>query len=129
MIKSRADSFTRKLIGETLQKHTVSRILAHFPELSVQDVQSQKMSVRGEDILLTDKAKDILSNPSYETKSKKSGYTPAYDAIKQCQRQAGAEEMPLAIIHDPKEKDLLAIITLEDLLKLKRLYAEAIGAI
>ena len=69
MIKSRADSFTRKLIGETLQKHTVSRILAHFPELSVQDVQSQKMSVRGEDILLTDKAKDILSNPSYETTS------------------------------------------------------------
>ena len=127
MIKSRSDSFTRKLIGETLQKHTVSRILAHFPELSVQDVQSQKMSVRGEDILLTDKAKDILSNPSYETKSKKSGYTPCYDAIKQCKRQANAEEMPLAIIHDPKENDLLAIITLEDLLKLKRLYAKAKG--
>ncbi len=127
MIKSRADSFTRKLIGETLQKHTVSRILAHFPELSVQDVQSQRMSVCGEDILLTDKAKDILSNPSFETKSKKSGYTPCYDALKQCQRQAGAEEMPLAIIHDPKENDLLAIITLEDLLKLKRLYAIAKG--
>ena len=127
MIKSRADSFTRKLIGETLQKHTVSRILAHFPELTNADVKSQKMSVRGEDILLTDKAKDILSNPSFETKSKKSGYTPCYDALKQCQRQAGAEEMPLAIIHDPKEKDLLAIITLEDLLKLKRLYAIAKG--
>mgnify|MGYP003661492501 CR=1 FL=1 len=90
MIKSRADSFTRKLIGETLQKHTVSRILAHFPELSVQDVQSQKMSVRGEDILLT-------------------------------------EEMPVAIIHDPKEKHLLAIVTLEDFLILKRLYAIAKG--
>jgi hypothetical protein len=85
------------------------------------------MSVRGEDIFLTDKAKDILSNPSYETKSKKSGYTPCYDALKQRQRQAGAEEMPLAIIHYPKENDLLAIITLEDLLKLKRLYAIAKG--
>jgi len=127
MIKSRADSFTRKLIGETLQKYAVSRILHHFPELTNTDVQSQKMSVRGEDILLTDKAKDILSNPSYETKSKKSGYTPCYDAIKQCKRQANADEMPLAIIHDPKENDLLAIITLEDLLKLKRLYAKAKG--
>jgi hypothetical protein len=85
------------------------------------------MLVRGEDILLTDKAKDILSNPSDETKSKKSGYTPCYDALKQCQRQAEAEEMLLAIIRDPKEKDLLAIITLEDLLKLKRLYAIAKG--
>ena len=83
MIKSSADSFMRKLIGETLHKHTVSRILPHFPELTNADVKSQKMSVRGEDILLTDKAKDILSNPSYKTKSKKSGYTPCYDAIKQ----------------------------------------------
>ncbi len=51
---------TRKAKGKRLQKHVCNLILKYFPILSNKDVLSIRMGRPGEDVQLSDKAKEVF---------------------------------------------------------------------
>lgn len=125
-IKSTADSFERKRIGEVLQKLIVRLIRKEIPELTAEDIASVKMSVRGEDVILSSKARAVLQNAKFEAKSMKRGTAWAYDGLAQCvdnkilgEGDLNNEELfPILVAHNPSEQKPLAVTYFSDFIHL-----------
>jgi len=125
-IKSTEDSFERKRIGEVLQKLIVRLIRKEIPELTADDIESVKMSVRGEDIVLSAKARALLQNAKFEAKSMKRGTSWAYDGLSQCvdnkilgEGELNNDELfPILVAHNPSESKPLAVTYFSDFIRL-----------
>ena len=125
-IKSTADSFERKRIGEVLQKLIVRLIRKEIPELTAEDIASVKMSVRGEDVILSSRARAVLQNAKFEAKSMKRGTSWAYDGLTQCidnkilgEGDLDNDELfPILVAHNPSESKPLAITYFSDFIRL-----------
>lgn len=125
-IKSTADSFERKRIGEVLQKLIVRLIRKEIPELTEEDIASVKMSVRGEDVILSSKARAVLQNAKFEAKSMKRGTAWAYDGLTQCidnkilgEGNLNNDELfPILVAHNPSESKPLAVTYFSDFIRL-----------
>jgi hypothetical protein len=126
MIKDTKDSFERKRIGEVLQKLIVRLIRKAIPELTAEDIESVRMSVQGEDIVLSSKAREILQNAKFEAKSMKRGTSWAYDGLSQCVDNKilgegdldNDELFPILVAHNPSEQKPLAITYFSDFIRL-----------
>ena len=125
-IKSTADSFERKRIGEVLQKLIVRLIRKEIPELGADDIESVKMSVQGEDIVFSAKARALLLNAKIEAKSMKRGTAWAYDGLTQCidNKILGEGDLnnddlfPILVAHNPSEQKPLAVTYFSDFIRL-----------
>ena len=85
MIKNAKESHLRKTKGEKLQKEIVADLIEIFPQ-HAENIKSNPISARGEDVLMTDEArKDIPF--SFEVKYMEKGLSNVYSAYGQCQRQ------------------------------------------
>ena len=85
MIKNAKESHLRKAKGEMLQKEIVADLIEIFPH-HAENIKSNPMSARGEDVLMTNEArKDIPF--SFEAKYKEKGFSNVYSAYEQCQSQ------------------------------------------
>lgn len=102
-----------KAKGRKLESTIVEKLLETFPELSPEDIQKVAASCSGEDIILSDKAKELL-DISIEAKARKSMAVYAYH--KQCVKNAG-ERNPVTVIKADRQKPL-AIIELDYFLML-----------
>jgi len=125
-IKSTEDSFERKRIGEVLQKLIVRLIRKEIPELTAKDIESVKMSVQGEDIVLSTRAREVLQNAKIEAKSMKRGTAWAYDGLSQCVDNKilgegdipNDELFPILVAHNPAEQKPLAVTYFSDFIRL-----------
>ena len=90
------DSHTIKAKGSRLQTKIARRIRQVFG-LSDQDVQSQPMSVQGEDIILNDKAREILP---YSIESKFRSNSKDFGRIYTFYEQATDQALDLALNAD-----------------------------
>ena len=90
------DSHTIKAKGSRLQTKIAKRIRQVFG-LSDQDVQSQPMSVQGEDIILNDKAREILP---YSIESKFRSNSKDFGCIYTFYEQATDQALDLALNAD-----------------------------
>ena len=90
------DSHTIKAKGSRLQTKIAKRIRQVFG-LSDQDVQSQPMSVQGEDIILSDKAREILP---YSIESKFRSNSKDFGRIYTFYEQATDQALDLALNAD-----------------------------
>ena len=95
-IHTTEDSHTIKAKGSRLQTKIARRIRQVFG-LSDQDVQSQPMSVQGEDIILNDKAREILP---YSIESKFRSNSKDFGRIYTFYEQATDQALDLALNAD-----------------------------
>ena len=97
---------TRKAKGKRLQKYVCNLILKFFPILSEKDVVSIRMGRPGEDVQLSDKAKEIFPN-SIECKNQER-MKYLWEAYEQAISNSKNLE-PLVIIKINKKKPLVVI--------------------
>jgi hypothetical protein len=128
MIKNREESFKRKKTGELLQVWAERYLKKNIPELEDKDVKSIPMSISGEDLLLTAKGREILCNSTFECKSTKRGLKSIYENLHQAKNNKIVGDLdiprdqlvPILIMHDPKQDDVLAIMSFENLVKMMK---------
>ena len=100
-----------KAKGRKLEKETVADLLDAFAELTEEDVRVVPVSVAGEDLHLSSKARALLGS-SFECKAR--AKIAVYDWFDQCKRNAGDHRPVLVMKADRKEK--LAVVRWDDLL-------------
>ena len=100
---------SRKAKGKRLQKIICKLILKYFPKLNEEDVLSRRMGRKGEDIILSDKAKNIFPYSIECKNQEKLKYI--WDCYAQCENNSGNFE-PLLILKMNTKKPL-AIIAAE----------------
>ena len=106
---------TKKAKGKRLQKAICELILKYFPNLNENDAVSRRMGRKGEDIILSHKAKKFFPY-SVECKNQER-MKYVWDCYSQCENNANNLE-PLLILKINKKKPL-AIIDAEFLIKIQ----------
>ena len=94
---------TRKAKGKRLQKAICELILKYFPNLNEKDAVSRRMGRKGEDIILSNKAKKIFPY-SIECKNQER-MKYLWECYSQCENNANSLE-PLLILKINKKKPL-----------------------
>lgn len=105
-----------KAKGRNLQNHIVTRILEYFKELTNNDCSSRSMGAAGDDILLSEKARQLLY-VSIEAKS--NAKHRVYSLYEQAKANASIYQ-PILIIKQNNSKPL-AIMDLDYWLNLERI--------
>lgn len=100
---------SRKAKGKRLQKAICHLILKYFPKLQKEDVISRRMGRKGEDIILTEKAKKKFPYSIECKNQEKLKYV--WDCYDQCKTNSGKLE-PLLILKI-NNKQPLAIVDAE----------------
>jgi hypothetical protein len=90
-----------KAKGRRLQQLVVQKLLAAFEHLTELDLRSCSMGASGEDVVMSQAAKDTLPY-SFECKSQKQGFTPVYKAYEQALSQNAGE--PIVVIKQDRKK-------------------------
>jgi len=106
---------SRKAKGRKLQQWVRDELLKVFPSLNNNDVQSAIMGESGQDIKLSNVAKESIKY-SIECKNKQT-FKGIYDIMEQAQSNAEAKQIPLAIIKMNKLQPL-AIVDASHFIKL-----------
>jgi len=111
---------SRKAKGRRLQQLVRDRIIASFPELTLDDVRSTSMGAGGTDVLLSAKAKSLFPY-AVECKAQE-GYKKLYDAFDQAnEHSAGKNEelntFPLLVIKS-NNKEPLAVVSFDYFMRL-----------
>lgn len=120
MIKNAKESHLRKAKGEKLQKEIVADLIEIFPQ-HAENIKSNPMSARGEDVLMTNEArKDIPF--SFEVKYMEKGLSNVYSAYGQCQRQTvnipATNYLTGITFMKQKDHNSIAVLSEVDMLKL-----------
>jgi len=102
-----------KAKGRKLQKHVCKRILDTFPYLHSDDVQSRSMGASGEDVMLSEAARQCVPL-SFECKSRKA--MAIYKDWEQAVANAG-DYQPCVVIKQNNKRPL-AVIDLDLLMRL-----------
>lgn len=105
---------SRKSKGRLGQHEVRDKLLEAFPDLQNSDITSQIMGMRGEDILLSPKAREAIPC-TFEVKRRKSGLTTLYNYYKQAKNHKKGE--PVVALRQDRE-DWLAVISLDYFIKL-----------
>jgi hypothetical protein len=106
---------SRKAKGRKLQQWVRDELLKVFPSLNNNDVQSAIMGESGQDIKLSNVAKESIKY-SIECKNKQT-FKGIYDIMEQAQSNAEDKQIPLAIIKMNKLQPL-AIVDASHFIKL-----------
>lgn len=102
---------SRKAKGRNLQKYVVEAIRSAF-NLSDLDVRSTSMGASGEDVLMSEKAKELFP---YSIECKNQERLNLWDAWDQCVNNASHN--PLLVVKKNR-KPVLAIVTFDHFIKL-----------
>lgn len=106
--------------GRRLQKRIVEDILRVFPNLSLDDVRSNPMSVSGADILLSAQAKACIP---FTIEAKNQERVNIWEAIRQSEKEAEKQNLyPMVVVSKNRVKEPYAIIPFYVLLLLLKTY-------
>jgi len=111
---------TKKAKGKRLQKAICKLILKYFPNLKENDAISRKMGRKGEDIILSQKAKNKFPY-SIECKNQER-MKYLWDCYSQCEKNTNRLE-PLLIIKINNKKPL-AVLDAEYFIKFQSIISE-----
>lgn len=129
MIKDTETSHQRKSIGEQLQLQFAEEYLTTLQDvypLTRDDIYSNPMSLKGEDIVHSPKAREVIPEQlqfSFECKRNVNGYTKIYADLAQASQQAYSlasikEIEPIAIVQKDEFHIPLAVMSYKYFLKL-----------
>jgi two-component SAPR family response regulator len=105
---------SKKSKGRRLQQHTAKRILETFG-LPESDVKSLPMGSQGEDVWISQKARDLFP---FSIECKNVEKLNVWAAFDQAKANAG-QHFPL-LVHSRNRSDVLATLRFDDLLELVR---------
>ena len=96
---------TRKAKGKRLQKYVCNLILKYYSILNDQDVKSIRMGRKGEDVQLSEKAKELIP---YSIECKNQEKLNVWSAYDQAESNSGNYE-PLVVIKRNRQKPLVVL--------------------